>query len=377
MSNGHSGPTKPNPNQHGSNLPVHAEPGTSHGSGHGGWGHPGSGVGADNHQGGNAWDPGTWKQGGSSDNTHSWVHPGPGVGGDSNQGGNAWNPGTWIQGGSNNGPNGISPQKQSIYDMMKQTLKSWGLGDLYKYALSYLQQGYSSDEVQLKLQETPEWKQRFAGNELRQKAGLRVLSPAEYLGLEDSYRQVLRQYGLPRGFYDNKNATDQWIGGDVSPSELQSRAQTVSDLVTSNPDVLAEWNRYYGSGKGGAIAAILDSKTALPLVQQRALAAQIGGSAMDQGLQVSRARAEQFVQSGVSLSQARQAYQDIATRLPVDQSIAHRFGTSFGQGQEESATILGNGDAVRKQNLIYSEEAGQFGGHGGASSASNNVATNI
>lgn len=269
--------------------------------------------------------------------------------------------------------NGLNKSQQSIYDFMKLTLQSWGLGSMAHYLMNWAQQGMSSNEIQLRLQDTPEWKQRFAGNEIRQKQGLSVLNPAQYLAMEDGYRQVLRQYGIPAGFYDNKAATDKWIGGDVSASELQTRVAAASDLVNSNPSALQTWSKYYGGGKGGAIAAILDTKTALPVLQQQVTAAQIGGAAADQGLQVGRARATTFAQEGVSLAQARQAYSQIASRLPVDQSIASRFGTTFGQGQEENATLLGSGADLNKQASLYAMEGAQFSGHGAASQASNDA----
>ena len=270
-------------------------------------------------------------------------------------------------------PQPVSPRQQTAFDLIKHTLQQWGLGSLYQHAVGFLKQGLSSDEVQLKLMDTQEWKTRFAGNEARQKAGLAVLNPAQYIALEEQYHQTLRQFGIPKGFYDDKQATDAWIGGDVSPSDVRDRGQAASDLVNGNPDALRAWSQFYGGGRGGAIAAILDPSKAAPLVEQQAQAAEIGGSALDQGLSTSRARAEQFAKYGVTLDQARKAYSDIAGRLSTDQTIASRFGTSFDQSQEEDATLLGNGEAQKKQANLYAMEAAQFGGHGGASDASNNA----
>ena len=275
-------------------------------------------------------------------------------------------------GGGGGGRHPLTHQQQSAFDLIKHTLQEWGLGSLYNDAKSFIQQGLSSDEIKLKLADTQEWKQRFAGNEIRQKAGLRVLSPAEYLAVEEQYHQTLRAYGIPRGFYDNKHATDAWIGGDVSPSELQARVQRVSEAIDANPTVIQAWNKYYGGGKGGLIAAGLDMKKAAPLVDQQIVSAEIGSAALDQGLNVARGRAEQLSKYGVTLSSARQAYSQIASRLPTDQSVAARFGTSFGQGQEEDATLLGNAAAQNKQANLYAMEGAQFSGHGAASDASNN-----
>lgn len=272
--------------------------------------------------------------------------------------------------GGGGGQQPVSPKRQSAYDLLRATLQAWGLGSLYQDALGFLKQGLSQDEINLKLQDTPAWKQRFAGNEMRLKAGLPVLSPAEYLANEEQYRNVMDQYGIPHTAWD-KNTTDRLIGGDVSSSELQQRVSDVANVVDGNPNVLKAWNQFYGGGRGGAIAAIFDPKTATPLLEQRTEAAQIGGEALGQGLATSRDRALKFARAGVSLDQARQAYQQIASNLPTDTALSSRFGTTVNQTTEENAALLGNAAAARKQSLLYSEESAQFGGHGAASAASN------
>lgn len=68
--------------------------------------------------------------------------------------------------------------------------------------MGFIQQGMSAPEIELQLQNTPEYKQRFAGNAIRIANGLSALSPADYIQLEDQYAQVLQSYGLPKGFYD-------------------------------------------------------------------------------------------------------------------------------------------------------------------------------
>src|SRR5690242_4086464 len=62
--------------------------------------------------------------------------------------------------------------------MALETLfKSYGLESLAGKIYSYVKHGYSADTISILLQDTPEYKQRFKGNEARVKAGLPVLSP--------------------------------------------------------------------------------------------------------------------------------------------------------------------------------------------------------
>jgi hypothetical protein len=264
-------------------------------------------------------------------------------------------------------------------DLIKQTLASWGLSSLAGLVDQLGRTGASQDQITLQIQQSPEYKLRFAGNDARIKNGLAALDPATYIALEGQYRQILSQ--LPAGFYDSKQAFDSFIGNDISPAELSDRVATANQVyITAPPQVRQAWDRYYGNtaGTGGAIAAILDTKTAAPLIEQRALAAEIGGTALQQGLALtSQSTALAAAQSGVTIDQARNAYQGIAARIATDQSLSGRFQTSFGQTQEEQANLLGQGDLQTEQSNLYAEEQAQFAGRGGADTTSGNVGGNF
>lgn len=274
---------------------------------------------------------------------------------------------------------GLNPKEiESASDLINQILASWGLSSLAKYALSYIQKGYSSDEIQLKLQQTDEYKTRFAGNELRKQAGLSTLSPAEYIALEGQYRQVLSQFGLPAGFYDDHSDFNKWIGGDVSPVEIQARAQVAKQQFIDAPAEFKQFWTNYGLTAGQGIAAILDpTHGSLADLQRQANAVSVGGTALQQGINVTGGRALQLADSGVTLDQARQAYQRIAEYGATDNAIANRFSLGgFSQTEEENSLLLSDAAAAKKRSLAYSQEAAQFSGRGGASSQSLATAAN-
>jgi hypothetical protein len=264
-------------------------------------------------------------------------------------------------------------------DIIKQTLASWGLSSLAGLVDKLGRTGASQDQITLQIQQSPEYKIRFAGNDARIKNGLAALDPATYIALEGQYRQILS--GLPVGFYDSKQAFDGFIGNDISPSELSDRVATANQVyITAGPEWRQAWDAYYGNtaGVGGAIAAILDQKTAAPLIEQRALAAEIGGTALQQGLALTgQSTAMQAAQSGVTIDQARAAYQGIAARLSTDRALSGRFQTTFGQTEEEQANLLGSGQTQAEQSNLYAEENAQFSGRGGADTTSGNVGGNF
>lgn len=275
------------------------------------------------------------------------------------------------------GKGGLTSGQQSVYDLLNSTLASWGLsslsGDLRKLIL---EGDTAPDTLSLALSQTKAYKLRFAGNELRKAQGLPELTPAEYIAAEEQYSNVMRAYGLPKGFYDKHEDFTKLIGGDVSPAELQTRAQIAHDEYLSAPaETKALWSQYFG--KGDIIAGLLDPNVATQVLQDRATQVAIGGEAAQNGFHVGQGRAQQFQQAGVSLAQARQAYQRIGQTFGTDQTIASRFGQQFGQTQEENELLLGNGAAANQRQALYGNEQALFKGHGALDQQSLGVNTNI
>lgn len=260
----------------------------------------------------------------------------------------------------------LTHDQQSIYDLMAQTLASWGLSTLANDLKNLIIKGDTSpDTLSLALSQTAAYKQRFAGNALRVKNGLPELTPAQYIAVEEQYQNVLRSYGIPSGYYDSHADFTQMIGNDLSPDEVKTRAQIAHDQYMAAPDyVKSLWSSYFGT-KGDAIAAILDPTKATQVIQDESTQVGIGGAAASQGLSVGQPRAQQLQQAGVTLQGAQKAYQQIAASLPTDQQIARRFGTTFDQTQEENDLLLGDADATAKRQSLYDSEQALFKGTAG------------
>lgn len=257
-------------------------------------------------------------------------------------------------------------------------LSQWGLSDLTSTVTQWGMTGASADQINLQLQQTPEYKQRFSGNAARIASGLAPLDPASYIALEGQYKATLQQYGIPSGFYDSQQELATFIGGDVSADEFSSRVQTASDVYqNADAGTKAAWEQYYGPGD--AIAQILDPTVAAPLIEQKATAAQIGGAAINQGLNApTAAKALQYAQQGVTIDSARTAYQQVAAKAQGDQAQSARFGpmSAVNQGTEEDSLLGGDAAATQKVNLLQSEEGSMFSGHGGAAASANDAGNN-
>lgn len=247
---------------------------------------------------------------------------------------------------------------------------SYGLGTLAPKIFSYIQNGYSADTIALLLQDTQEYKTRFAGNELRKKAGLAVLSPADYLATEASYRQIMASAGLPKSFYDQPQDFTNWIGGDVSPTEVKSRVDlAVAATTQADKYTKAQLAAFYGVDDAHLTAYFLDQTRALPLLQKQEQAAQLGAEAARRGLLADRATMEDYVNQGFTQSMAAQGFQQVADELPNLQALAARFGTTFGQAEEQSTVFGTDANALAKKRGLASQERALFGGASGGAAA--------
>lgn len=252
---------------------------------------------------------------------------------------------------------------------LETVFKQYGLGSLAGKIYDYVKNGYSSDTISILLQDTKEYKERFAANAARQKAGLPVLSPADYINTENAYRQLLRQSGLPEGFYDSNKDFTEWISKDVSPTEIQSRVDLATQATAlANPYYKQALNQI-GIDDGHMAAYFLDADRALPMLQKAAATAQIGSAALAQGLTFNQTFAEQLATSGVSASEAQQGYSQVAQELATMKELGSIYGQQWTQSESEQSVFGTSSAAAAKKAGLVGQERGQFGGAVGGSRA--------
>jgi len=262
-------------------------------------------------------------------------------------------------------------------EVLKTTLTQWGLPTLIPKVQGYIDQGYTSDTAFLMVQNEPEYKTRFAGNEARVKAGLAPLSPDVYLSNESAYAAYMRDAGLPKGFYDDP-ATDfaNFIGNNVSPTELQARVSLAADVLDNSDPMIADTlQAYYGLDRGAMLAHILDPQTARPFIDKQMSAAKMGVNAKQQGVNIGLNTAEQLSNMGISQYQAQQGFENISAEAQTLNKLSNIYGDSVGNFTQEQAIAaeFGGVDSAeakaRKQKLIQTEK-GQFAGSSGTSKSS-------
>lgn len=205
-------------------------------------------------------------------------------------------------------------EQQSAWAYMQQFLDQAGLGSLGAVVQRLIQDGMTdANQLQLELQNTSEWKTRFAGNERLRAAGLPVMSVGEYLSVERSYAQIMKNYGLPSGFYDDPSDFAEFIGGSVSARELEQRVSAWSDLANREDPAIKEQLRAMGISDGALTAYMMDPTRAAPLIQKTYQQALVGGAARTHGLDATGAA--RLVERGITEREALQGYGVISLLL--------------------------------------------------------------
>lgn len=248
---------------------------------------------------------------------------------------------------------------------LKTVFENYGLGSLAGKIYEYVKNGHSSDTISILLQDSDEYKKRFAANEQRKKAGLSVLTPAEYLAAENSYRQVMRQSGLPVGFYDSNDDFTNFLVGDVSPTELQDRVNLATQASVLANSSYKQALQQMGIGQGEIAAYFLDTKRAMPFIQKAAAQAAIGAEALQRGLAFDQRYAEELATSGISREQAAQAYAKIGDEFSTMSTLGQIYGGGWTQRQAEEDIFRGGNAASEQKRRLTTQERGQFSGSAG------------
>jgi hypothetical protein len=264
---------------------------------------------------------------------------------------------------------------QSAYDLLFTQFQQYGLGALVEPLRQFIVDGLSSAEFTLRLRDTDAYKKRFAANQARIQKGLSALSEAEYIGLEDQYQDVMRRYGLPENYYSRgdmgrQEGFERFIGGDVSPVELEDRIQTAQRrVINAAPEVTASLRSFYPEiGQGDLLAYFLDPDKAIENIKRKVTAAEIGGAATMAGLATGATRAEELARYGVTQEAARQGFQTIAQVLPRGSQLAEIYKQSpYTQttAEQEVFGLAGAPEAERQRRRLTQLETAAFSGQAG------------
>lgn len=254
-----------------------------------------------------------------------------------------------------------NPAFDDAWTMMQAILQQWNLDSLSDAVRDMLTAGDSTEVIPLKLRQTEQYKARFSGNLLRQKAGLPALSESEYLGTEATYKSILRQY-VGSGSYDSKDQLDKFFGSNVSPAELNNRMQEHAEFYQSKPQRVKDAWAAAGLTPADAIRTTLDPTVTETDLKRRLAAFSISAEAFSAygDYQINQDRLLDLADRGVTDTDAGKAFREVASRADEDKLIAGRSGIDLSTEDLEDELLVGDADATQKRRSAYQQEKGRF-----------------
>lgn len=245
-------------------------------------------------------------------------------------------------------------------------LRDLGIG-VYNLIVNLIRDEAPPDIIVSEVRQTSAYQRRFGGMAIREKAGYNPISEAEYLALEDGYRQQLREFGVLNFFIqDLESMTDNWIGRDVSVAELNRRLDAGQALVSDSELLVRNaFQTFYGvdPSPDTLLLYFLDEKRGLAELEDQVATATIGGEAFRYGLNITRTRADILRRSGVDENMARQGFANVAREMPTLQRLAqiHRF-SPLSQQELESFFFHEDPEVGARRAATFNQAVAEFQG---------------
>jgi hypothetical protein len=265
--------------------------------------------------------------------------------------------------------------RQSAFDLLREQFAQYGLEALVDPLRNLIQDNVSPSEFAVRLRQTEPYKKRFAANAARINKGLRALSEAEYISLEDGYQSIMRNYGLPASYYakgdlGRQEGFEKLISGDVSAAELEDRIMTAQNrVINAPPQVKDALKQFYPDiNNSDILAYTLDPEKGLADIKRKVTAAEIGGAAIGAGLATDVTRAEELAKFGVTAERAREGYQAAVPLIERGSQLAGFYKESpYTQrtAEEELFGLTYAPESAAKRKRLTSLEQAQFAGQSG------------
>ena len=274
--------------------------------------------------------------------------------------------------------------KDSVMKMFENT----GLGQAYiKSLMDTIDKVYeenilpTEDQVLNSIYNSEAYKTRFAANEVIKKRmadgkgrpGDRLLKPYEYIQTEKAYEEILKEAGLPTGFYDQQEDFTNFIAMGVSTAELTDRVNIARNaLNNADQGIKTALQDFYGLSNSDLTAYLLDKDRAMNVIDSRFkytteeakkmyTSAEIGGAALRAGQMSDKAFAEEIYAAGKA-GQAESAFQTAAAQQRDYKRLMGLYGETSSEQDlaREELALAGGTDVTIKKKKLASQERAKF-----------------
>ncbi len=209
--------------------------------------------------------------------------------------------------------------------------------------------------------------ERFAGNAALIKKGLPTLSDDLYLKAEKEYEKIFNAYDVSS--LANRKMYGTLIGNSMDAVDVTKRLQIGYDRLKSDKYIEEAFRKFYPSlATGDIVAAMLNPDEMLPMLERKAVAAEIGGSYLAQNLEASKVSAESLAAFGITKAGAQAGVRYIAQALPRGKflsQISGETGINYTQQTAEDITFKKNVKAQQEEDILKAKEIGRFSAESG------------
>ncbi len=269
----------------------------------------------------------------------------------------------------------LAPVRGTALGALQAMLAGYGLGDLATQFAGLVSNPDLTDaQVWVQLYDLPAYQARFPGmKEILARGGATgigqkpIQTEQDYMLMEDAYKQVLRNNGLPAGFHDSVLDFANFMTNEVSPDEVNKRILQAKRLVDSSDPTLAQAAfDYYGIDRDHLIAHALDPTQAQPLIDKQMQTIETGSAGAKYGFSLDRTGAENLVNDPsagqLNPEGLRSAFSSARQLATQDARLSAIDQTGYSDQSAVNEVLLGNLDEQRASTQRAQREAGRFGG---------------
>jgi len=158
------------------------------------------------------------------------------------------------------------------------------------------------------------------------------------------------------------------IKGDVSPNEFAQRTSAIYNRVLeAGPGIRDYYADEYAIDmtREGIIASLLDEKVQTDILNRNITMAEIGGTAVDRGFDLTSEFVNMLASEGMDRGEARRLFGSAERMLPMLQSLAARHGDTddtFDITEFTEAGYLDDPEQMARINRLQAQEASSFTG---------------
>lgn len=217
--------------------------------------------------------------------------------------------------------------------LVADAMRAFGLDDLADWIMNNVVEGTDIATVYLKLRETDAYKKRFPAMEELQRqarAGGRGWNEADYINIENAYREVMSQSGIAPELWDSHDDYAALMKGQVSPAEVQRRVDAAREAVLStNPATRQQMQRLYGITPEDLVGYALVPERGSDYLRRMANAAIMAGLGADAGIGTGLGAAQWERYAGEDI-QSNVGYGDMRGQIAAAKSLAREQGRLAG-----------------------------------------------